>query len=217
MEYVLYLRCSTSQQNEQRQREIINNSPYQNKITKEFVDFASGGTTERPQFEAMHAYLRSGDVLVATEAARLSRNTRDLLNFIALLDERGITLVLVKEGIDTSSKDTHSRFLLQILASVAEIEHSFIKQRTQDTATAIKRRGGYTHKSPVTYSEFTAFLQMYKSREISKRKMAELANVSRPTLQRLLISYETSVNNGANPLSNEPLITFPMSEYQKLH
>jgi DNA invertase Pin-like site-specific DNA recombinase len=67
------------------------------------------------------ASLTCGDLLIVTKLDRSARSTRDLLNTIAAVTDKGAGFrVLDNPAMDTTS--AHERLLLNILGSIAEIE-----------------------------------------------------------------------------------------------
>jgi DNA invertase Pin-like site-specific DNA recombinase len=75
--------------------------------------------------------LADGDLLIVTKLDRLARSTRDLLNTIATITDRGAGFrVLDSPAMDTTS--AHGRQLLNILGSNAEFERELIKSRTSE-------------------------------------------------------------------------------------
>ena len=73
-ERVAYIRVSSLEQNEARQKEALANFH----IDKIFIEKASGKDTNRPQLQRMLEYIREGDTVYVTELSRLGRSTGDL-------------------------------------------------------------------------------------------------------------------------------------------
>lgn len=70
---IAYVRVSTEEQNEARQREALK----QYRIEKWFCEKRSAKDTNRPQLEAMLEFARSGDTIYIHDFSRLARNTQD--------------------------------------------------------------------------------------------------------------------------------------------
>ncbi len=111
------IRVSIVDQNNERQLADI-------QLDKVFEDKVSGSTVDRPQLKACLDYLRDGDDLWVHSIDRLARNLQDLLNIIALLREKGVTLHFKKEGMvfHPASNDPFQRFQLEILGAVASFK-----------------------------------------------------------------------------------------------
>lgn len=59
------------------------------KCTKIFREKISGARSDRKQLARLMAVLAKGDVLVVTRLDRLARSTRDLLNLLGTIGEKG--------------------------------------------------------------------------------------------------------------------------------
>ena len=89
------------------------------KTEKLFIDKASGKNTDRQEFKAMMAFVRSGDIVIVESISRIARNTRDLLSIIEELTNKGVEFVSLKENIDTTTPT--GRFLLTVFGALAEV------------------------------------------------------------------------------------------------
>lgn len=121
MSKIGYIRVSTEHQEIARQQEIMDNY----KVDRIFSEKLSGANTDRPQLKAMLDYVREGDILYVESISRLGRSTRDLLNIIDTLSNKGVTLISYKENIDTPS----GKFMLTMFAALSQLEREQLKQR----------------------------------------------------------------------------------------
>ena len=103
MSKIGYIRVSTEHQETARQQEIM--CDYQ--VDRIFSEKLSGANTDRPQLRAMLDYVREGDTLYVESISRLGRSTKDLLNIIDTLTEKGVTLVS-----NTNSNTTQSNIFI---------------------------------------------------------------------------------------------------------
>lgn len=102
------------------------------------VEVASGGKT-RPELERLLPTLTSEDTLVVAKLDRIGRSTIDVISKLTDLTDRGVTVVVLDLGLDTSTPS--GRFSATVLAAAAELERNLISQRTKDALAAAKRRG----------------------------------------------------------------------------
>jgi hypothetical protein len=65
-----------------------------------FTDKASGKDTQRPELEALLAFVREGDTVVVHSMDRLARNLDDLRRLVQKLTKRGVRIEFVKEQPD---------------------------------------------------------------------------------------------------------------------
>jgi DNA invertase Pin-like site-specific DNA recombinase len=111
------------------------------------VEKASGKSREgRDELASILEFIRPGDVLVVTKLDRLGRNTRDALNLVHELDERGACLRVLEPAIDTCGP--MGRIVLTVLGMVAEMELSFLKDRQRAGIEAAKAKGIYKGRPP---------------------------------------------------------------------
>src|SRR5256886_13919234 len=105
-----------------------------------FTDKASGKLARRPELDkALLVAHRCGDRLVVTKLDRLGRSLEHLIDLSAELHGRGVDLVVLDQGIDTST--AVGRMFFQILGAIAEFEHALMSERTMDGLAAARARG----------------------------------------------------------------------------
>src|ERR1700674_4812804 len=93
-----------------------------------YQEKASGAETDRPTLAKAIKSLEAGDVLMITRLDRLARSTRDLLNTLHTVGERGAAFrSLADTWCDTTTP--HGRLMTTILGGLAEFERSLIKWR----------------------------------------------------------------------------------------
>lgn len=142
-----YVRCSTIEQNEVRQIKMME----EQKVERVFVDKASGKNIDRKDFKAMMAFVRDGDTAIVESISRIVRNTRDLLNIISNLTEKGVEFVSLKENIDTTTP--HGWFMLTVFDLLAELERESILERQRECIEIAKAEGKYKGRKPVAVNE----------------------------------------------------------------
>ncbi|MBO5319660.1 MAG: recombinase family protein [Ruminococcus sp.] len=158
--YIGYARVSTNEQNEARQLESF--SEYSEKISKVFIDKISGKNMNRPQLKAMLDYVREDDVIVVSDFSRLARSTKDMLQIVQELTDKGVALISIKENVDTDTPQ--GKFILTIFAALAELERETILQRQREGIAIAKRQGKYKGRKPIPYNEEQLRLECQKWR-----------------------------------------------------
>jgi DNA invertase Pin-like site-specific DNA recombinase len=76
---------------------------------------------------------------VVTKLDRLGRSLEHLIELSKLLQGRGVDLVVLDQGIDTST--AVSRLFFQVIGAIAEFEHALMSARTIDGMAAARARG----------------------------------------------------------------------------
>ena len=79
------------------------------------------------QLATLLEFIGPGDVLVCVKLDRLGRSTRDVLNLVHELDEKGAFLRILEPAISTDGP--MGKMVLTVLGMVAEMELGFIKAR----------------------------------------------------------------------------------------
>ena len=185
-----YVRCSTQEQNEARQLEMMK----QNHVEKVFVDKQSGKNVNRPQFRAMLSFVREGDTLVTESISRIARNTKDLLTTVETLSSKGVTFVSLKENIDTNKPE--GRFLLTVFGAVAQLEREAMLERQREGIEIAKREGKYKGRKPVQVDEqwFKKVYTQWKNGEFKAVDAQRILGLKPSTFYRKVREYEQ--NNG---------------------
>ena len=83
--------------------------------------------------------MRTGDEVVVESWERLTRSTRQLLNYDLMFRNLGVKLTSLKQPVDLDT--AFGRFVLGTHACTAELERDLIKQR-QAEGIAVKRSHG---------------------------------------------------------------------------
>jgi DNA invertase Pin-like site-specific DNA recombinase len=100
----------------------------------------SGAKADRAQLRRVIETLEPGDVLMVTRLDRLARSTRDLLNTLATITERGAGFRSLGDAwADTTT--SHGRLMLTVLGGLAEFERDLIRARTAEGRERAKKRG----------------------------------------------------------------------------
>ena len=132
-----YVRVSSYDQNPDRQLE-------NETLDRVFTDKASGKDVNRPQLEEMIQFVREGDTVVVHSLDRLARNLDDLRNLVKNLNDRGVKIQFVKEGLTFTGEDSPmSNLLLSVMGAFAEFERALIKERQREGIELAKKRGVY--------------------------------------------------------------------------
>ena len=157
-----YVRCSTEEQNEARQMEMMR----EHHADKIYLDKRSGKNTDREQFMEMMAFVREGDTVITESISRIARSTRDLLNIMKSLKEKGVVFVSLKEKIDTNTPE--GRFLLTVFGAVAQLERETMLERQREGIAIAKREGKYKGRKPIVIDEkqFSKVYLRWKAGEI---------------------------------------------------
>ena len=200
--FVAYYRVSTRKQGKsglgvEAQRETVRR--YLNggdwKIIAEFTEVESGRCKERPELKRALAAARLHRVpIVVAKVDRLTRSVAFLSN-------------LLEAGVDVRFADLPSiegatgRFMLQQMASVAELEAGFISDRTKAAlARSKKKLGGYRG------AKLTPEVRKAGREAVAARVAARTADIS-PVVAELQAAGATSLRAIAAGLNERGIPT----------
>ena len=88
-------------------------------------------------------------MLVVTRLDRLARSTRDLLNVLHAVGEKGAGFKSLSDAW-ADATTPHGRLMLTFLAGIAEFERSLIIARTSDGRARAKAKGVKFGREPST-------------------------------------------------------------------
>ncbi|REB10035.1 recombinase family protein [Sporosarcina sp. BI001-red] len=149
---------------------------YQEKFT--------GTSTDRPQLKELLNILQGGDKLVVTKLDRLARNTREGIDLINSLFEKGVKVHVLNVGLleDTSM----GRFFLTTLLAVAEMERNMIVERTQEGKAIARLNPNYREGRKPTYTKAQLEHALSMLEGHSYNQVAEKTGISKSTLIRAM-------------------------------
>ncbi len=186
MSKIGYIRVSTEHQETVRQQKIM--CDYQ--VDRIFSEKLSGASTDRPQLKAMLDYVREGDTLYVESISRLVRSTKNLLNIIDTLNDKGVTLISHKESIDTNTPT--GKFMLTVFAALSQLEREQLKQRQREGIEIAKAQGKYTGRKPIPidWERFGKLYGEWKAKNITGRDFMRRMDLSANTFYRRVREYE---------------------------
>lgn len=180
-----YGRVSTRDQNPDAQTDSLRAAGCE----EIYVDKASGKLARRPELDRALHRARAGDTLVITKLDRAGRSLEHLLQLAKDLQQRGVDLVVLDQGIDTST--AIGRMFFQILGAIAEFEHALMSERTRDGLEAARARGRTGGQKPkLTPRQARMAQEMYDEtgpdgrRTYTVNQIAAEFGVTRPTIYR---------------------------------
>lgn len=177
-----YARVSTEEQSLARQIDALvaagvdARNIYQEKRT--------GTRKDRPALIRMLSELQAGDTVLCAELSRISRSTRDLLDIVEQIGEKGADIKSLKESwIDTTT--AHGKMFFTFIAGMNQFERDLISERTLEGLKAAKKRGKVGGRPSKVKKYAEEVLLLYQG----GRTMSEISQVlpiSLATVKRVL-------------------------------
>lgn len=182
-----YIRVSTREQNEERQR--IAMERFGIRRTHIFMDKQSGKDFERPAYRALMRRLHAEDTLVVKSIDRLGRSYEEVLaQWKYITKEKGAAIVVLDLPLlDTrKSRDLTGTLIadivLQLLSYVAQMEREFIRQRQAEGIAAAKERGVRFGRLPMPRpARYAEVYREWAEKRLSARAAARILGVTHRT------------------------------------
>jgi DNA invertase Pin-like site-specific DNA recombinase len=151
---------------------------------KVFSEKESGAKTDRRALQRALAALNQGDVLLVAKLDKLARSTRDLLNTLQTISDRGAGFkVLDNPTMDTTS--AHGRLLVSVLGAIAEFELALRRSRCDEGIKRAKANGvRFGRKLKLTPHQMAEAIRRRDAGEVLAA-IARSYNVSHSTISRL--------------------------------
>lgn len=181
-----YIRISTEEQNTIRQDVLMKELG----VNKVFTDKASGKNTARKGLQEMLGYVREGDTVVVESYSRMARSTRDLLDIVDTLKEKGVNFISKKEAIDTTTPA--GRLMLTIFAGLYQFERECTMERQAEGIKEAKKAGKYKGRKPIAVDmvKFNELYTDWKAGNMTAVRMQKLLGLTPPTFYRRVKEFE---------------------------
>ncbi len=173
-----YIRVSTQEQNTLRQEVLMQELG----VDEIYIDRMSGKNTQRPELQRMMAFVRRGDTVIVESISRFARNTRDLLELIERLNDKGVAFVSRKEAIDTTTPT--GKFMLTVFGAVAELEREYILQRQREGIAIAKKQGKYKGRKPIESPNLESTMTRWRAGDITAVEAMRTLGLSKSTFYR---------------------------------
>lgn len=173
-----YARVSTKDQNLDMQLDALS----KHGCERIYQEKQSGkSANDRSQLQAMLDAVRQGDTVVVYKLDRLGRSTKDLIEIVNTLQDKGVGFISLNEKIDTTG--AMGKLVFQIFAALAEFERNVISERTKAGLEAAKARGRLGgRRNALTPKQQAEIVKMHAANTHTIKSMAELYGVSPRTI-----------------------------------
>ena len=189
-----YIRVSTKEQLTTRQEILMKELG----VEKIYIEKISGKNLDRPQLKAMFEYIREGDTVIVESISRFARNTKDLLELVDIMSEKGVIFQSKKETIDTNT--ISGKFMLTVFGAMAELERGYILDRQKEGIEAMKivdgkkvslRTNNPTGRPNAIFPDnWHEVMQDVESNKITNVKAMDILNLKKTTYYKLLKEYK---------------------------
>ena len=196
----IYIRVSTAMQVdgyslEAQKERLMKFAEFQEmEVVREYCDAGKSGKsiTGRPEFQRMLQDVseeRDGVAFILVfKLSRFGRNAADVLNSLQFIQDYGVNLVCVEDGID-SSKDS-GKLTITVLSAVAEIERENILVQTMEGRKQKAREGKWNGgQAPFGY-------------DLDSRNSTLVVNEEEAEIVRIIYDKFVHTDMGADAICN---------------
>lgn len=173
-----YARVSTKGQELEVQLQALEKEGCEKVYSEKFT----GTKADRPEFKELLSILKDGDTLVVTKLDRLARNTKEGIEVIEGLFNKGVRVHVLNVGLLEDT--TMGKFFLQTLLAVAEMERNMIVERTQEGKAIAKQREDFREGRPNLYSKKQIEHALGLLGSHSYKEVENMTGISKSTLIR---------------------------------
>lgn len=174
-----YARVSSTDQDLTTQLSKLN----EHGVDRIYSEKISAKNTNRPELERMIDQLRTGDKVVITKIDRIARNMRDFQNLVHDFNERGVTLKILDQNIDTSSE--RDKLFMNMLSMFAEFERTMILERQREGIEHAKSKGVYKGRKPISEDKKAQVLELAAS-GMKKAEIQRVTGLGKTTVFKIL-------------------------------
>ena len=189
---VLYCRVSTSDKNQTTENQSRELKLYCERMDYEIVqiyeDEVSGAKTreKRPQYNQMikDSFQKKFDLIIGYDVSRFGRSMKEFVHFLSDMDERGIGVIAVKNGLQTNSSS--GRMMMKLIGVLEEWNREILIERTKSGLRRTVANGTKLGRKTVLSKDIKSQIVDAHLEGLSIRKIAEKVQVNRGAVQRFL-------------------------------
>lgn len=173
-----YARVSTVSQDLEAQMQALEAEKCEVIYSEKFT----GTKTDRPKLTELLEVLKEGDTLVVTKLDRLARNTKEGIEVVEKLFNKGVKVHVLNVGLLENT--TMGNFFLTTLLAVAEMERNLIVERTQEGKAIAKQRDDFREGRPKKFTKKQLIHALSLLKSHSYKTVEEMTGISKSTLIR---------------------------------
>lgn len=183
-----YMRISTVKKEQKFDRQ---EAQLEDKVDVLYADRISGSSRKRPELDKMLDTLEEGDTVLVLSIDRLSRSTKDLLDIVETIRDKGAVLKSVQDTwLDTSDDNPMSDFLLTVMGALAEMERKQTVQRVKEGLAVAKSKGKVFGRPPANPHKVALALELYDNGKHTVKEIEAITGLSRKTIYNKLKERE---------------------------
>ena len=157
-------------------------------VVKVYEDEVSGAKTREkcPSYNQMYkdAFSKNFEIIIEWDVSRFGRSMKEFVSFLADINEKGIGVIAVKNGLDTSSSS--GRMMMKLIGVLEEWNQEMLIERTRAGLARTVANGTKLGRKKTVTNDMTTKIIELKTAKNSIRAIASEVGVSTATVQREL-------------------------------
>ena len=188
----IYCRVSTSTKDQTTENQLRELTAYCERmgyeVVKVYEDEVSGAKSreKRPAYSELckDAFLKKFDVIIGWDVSRFGRSMKEFVSFLADMDDKGIGVIAVKNGLDTVSSS--GRMMMKLIGVLEEWNREMLIERTNAGLARTVANGTKLGRKKTVTDKITDQIIELRTEKKSIRAIASEVGVSTATVQREL-------------------------------
>ena len=188
----LYCRVSTSTKDQTTENQLRELRSYCDRMEYELVKIyeaeVSGAKSreKRPSYSELckDAFLKKFDIVIGWDVSRFGRSMKEFVHFLSDMDEKGIGVIAVKNGLDTNSSS--GRMMMKLIGVLEEWNLEMLKERTNAGLARTVANGTKLGRKSVLTPSIKREITDLKENGSSIRTIANEIGINRGAVQRFL-------------------------------
>jgi len=193
----IYCRVSTSTKDQTTENQLRELTAYCDRmgyeVVKVYEDEVSGAKTreKRPAYNEMcqDAFLKNFDTIIGWDVSRFGRSMKEFVSFLSEMDEKGIGVVAVKNGLETESSS--GRMMMKLIGVLEEWNREMLIERTNAGLARTVANGTKLGRKSVLTPSIKRRVTELKEGGLSIRKISDEIGINRGAIQRFLSDTKT--------------------------
>ena len=179
-----YARVSTEGQNLDRQIDALMVAGVSRKHL--YCEKMTGTKADRPELNRLINDLETGDTVIIADLTRISRSTKDLLEIVDKIKNKGAYIKSLKDTwLNTTTDNPYNDFLLTVMSGLSQLERDLISQRTKEGLVSAKARGRNGGRPSKQNEKAEMVMALYDS-GMKRVDIVRNTELSRSTVNRII-------------------------------
>ena len=154
-------------------------------VERLYLESYTGTKKHRPKLDELLDQIQNGDTLIVTKLDRIARSTRDGLEIIDTLLDKGVNIEILNMG--KFDNTPVGKLMRTVFFAFAEFERDMIVERTSEGKAIAKQREDYTEGRPKKeLHDFEKILKKQKDGDLTVTAACKILGISRTHWYRLV-------------------------------